>query len=58
METDAEIPWSATQDGHDDLKNLILEIKHKNDRMLKLLIVLLIVVIAIQIVTLILFFVP
>jgi len=58
METDAEIPRSATQDGHDDLKNLILEIKHKNDRMLKLLIVLLIVVIAIQIVTLILFFVP
>jgi len=54
METDAETPWSATADRHDDLTNLILEIKHKNDRIVQLLIVL----IVIQVVMLILFFVP
>ena len=38
MKTDAEMPWPATADEHDDLKNLILEIKHKNDRIIQLLI--------------------
>jgi hypothetical protein len=54
METNAEKPWSATPDRHDDLKNLILEIKRKNDRIMQLLIVL----IVIQIIIIILFFVP
>ena len=54
MQTNAETPWSATPDGHDDLKNLILEIKHKNDRIVQLLAV----VIVIQVIMLILFFVP
>ena len=38
MKTDAEMPWPATADEHDDLKNLILEIKHKKDRIIQLLI--------------------
>ena len=29
MKTDAELPWPVTADQHDDLKNLILEIKQK-----------------------------
>jgi len=53
METDAKISWPATPDQHDDLKNLVLEIKHKNDRIVQLLIV----VIVIQIVMSILFLV-
>jgi len=54
MKTDAEMPWPATADEHDDLKNLILEIKHKNDRIMQLLIV----VIVILIILLVLIFVP
>jgi hypothetical protein len=54
METDAEIPRSATPDQHDDLKNLILGIKRKNDRIVQLLIV----VIVIQVIMLSLYFVP
>lgn len=44
----------ATMDEHNDLKNLILEIKQKNDRIMKLLIV----VIVILVILLILIFVP
>jgi hypothetical protein len=43
MKTDAEMPWHATADEHDDLKNLILEIKHKNDRIIQLLIAVIVV---------------
>ncbi|MGA2885645.1 MAG: hypothetical protein ABSE80_10880 [Halobacteriota archaeon] len=43
MKTDAEMPWPATADEHDDLKNLILEIKHKNDRIIQLLIAVIVV---------------
>jgi hypothetical protein len=54
MKTDAEMPWPVTADQHDDLKNLILEIKNKNDRIIQLLIV----VIVILIIMFILIFVP
>jgi hypothetical protein len=43
MKTDAEMPWPATADEHDDLKNLILEIKHKKDRIIQLLIAVIVV---------------
>ncbi|MGP8133328.1 MAG: hypothetical protein ACLQAL_03545 [Halobacteriota archaeon] len=43
MKTDAEMPWPATADEHDDLKNLILEIKHKNNRIIQLLIAVIVV---------------
>jgi hypothetical protein len=54
MKSDADMPWPATTDEHDDLKNLILEIKQKNDRIMQLLIV----VIVILVILLILIFVP
>ena len=54
MKSDADTSWSDSMDEHDDLKNLILEIKHKNDRIMQLLIV----VIVILVILLILIFVP
>ena len=54
MKSDADMLWPATTDEHDDLKKQILEIKRKNDRIVQLLIVL----IVIQVVMLILFFIP
>jgi len=54
MKSDADMPWSATMEQHDDLKSLILEIKHKNDRIMQLLVV----VIVLLVILLILIFVP
>jgi hypothetical protein len=45
MKSDVDMPWPATVDEHDDLRKLVLEIKHKNDRIVQLLIVVIVILV-------------